>query len=459
MSSIGEIAKFRTSIQTDTINEFTSASGVTVDGVLLKDSAITASGTLSTFNKILINGDTTSVFEINRGGLFMRNDISGTEYRFGRSASGISSMPFYLSGSSSVGISITMTTLGNALSTTVPCRLYSGSAAYTDNVTAASGTVSHGTVVSFDNPAIAATNASVTYTSASTLYIDGAPTAGSNVTIGSAYSLYIADGSKLMNHAATISTTASATSMTNTFTLSDNMTTSAQGLSQTTSLNQATYNASRAFTTAGGGLRNAYLICRVSGASGTVTGASNVIGQVDNTGAGTLTDGAAFYAEGAINSGGGTFTRYYSYYAEASTAAATNYAFYANNAASGTERYNFYAAGTAPNVFTGAITTPRTTLTASATGSGAITVINNYHAVSGAGGAASTITTINGGIDGMMVVLKAVSDTVDIVFATGGNILLDGGASFTCDTLNDTITLIYDGSLTKWLEIGRCNNA
>ena len=37
MSSIGEIAKFRTSVQVNTINEFTSASGVTVDGMLIKD--------------------------------------------------------------------------------------------------------------------------------------------------------------------------------------------------------------------------------------------------------------------------------------------------------------------------------------------------------------------------------------------------------------------------------------
>ena len=36
MSSIGEIAKFRSSIQVDTINEFTSASGVTIDSMLIK---------------------------------------------------------------------------------------------------------------------------------------------------------------------------------------------------------------------------------------------------------------------------------------------------------------------------------------------------------------------------------------------------------------------------------------
>lgn len=411
MSSIGEIAKFRTSIQTDTINEFTSASGVTVDGVLLKDASITASGTgANTLVGLLTFGATA------------RSDV--------------------------------------ALSTTVAAKLRSGSATYTDTTTAATGTVAHGTINSFDNPAIAATNASVTYTSATTLYIDGAPTAGSNVTIGTAYSLYVAGGDILFQNTKSGIVGYEAMSNQGTWILTDNVPAgSVSGNRISLSLNQASYNASRSFATAGGAVRGSYSTMQISGSSGTVAGATCYVGTLTNSGAGVLTDGSCYFAEAAVNSGGGTFTRYYSYYAEASTAAGTNYAFYANNAASGTERYNFYAAGTAPNVFTGAITTPRTTLTASATGSGAITVINNYHAVSGAGGAASTITTINGGIDGMMVVLKAVSDTVDITFATGGNILLDGGASFTCDTLNDTITLIYDGSLTKWLEIGRCNNA
>ncbi len=53
MSSIGEIAKFRTSIQTDTINEYTSASGVTADGVLLKDAEVTASGTNGVITNVI----------------------------------------------------------------------------------------------------------------------------------------------------------------------------------------------------------------------------------------------------------------------------------------------------------------------------------------------------------------------------------------------------------------------
>ena len=95
------------------------------------------------------------------------------------------------SGLTTVGLSAAT---GAALSTTVAAKLYSSNTTYTDGITAASGTVAHGTIASFDNPAIAATNATVTYTNASTVYIDGAPTAGSNVTIANPYALYVAAG-------------------------------------------------------------------------------------------------------------------------------------------------------------------------------------------------------------------------------------------------------------------------
>jgi hypothetical protein len=81
-----------------------------------------------------------------------------------------------------------------ALSTTAPAKLYVNPATFTDNTTAASGTVAHGTINSFDNPAIASTNSTVTYTNASTVYIDGAPTNGTNVTITNPYSLFVNTG-------------------------------------------------------------------------------------------------------------------------------------------------------------------------------------------------------------------------------------------------------------------------
>jgi hypothetical protein len=46
--NISELAKFRGGVSVDTISELTSASGVTVDGVLLKDSAVSAASGVST---------------------------------------------------------------------------------------------------------------------------------------------------------------------------------------------------------------------------------------------------------------------------------------------------------------------------------------------------------------------------------------------------------------------------
>jgi len=85
-------------------------------------------------------------------------------------------------------------TTGPALTVTAPGRLYSGTATYTDNTTAASGTAAHGAMVAIDNPAIAASNATVTYTNASSFYIDGAPTNGTNVTITNSYSFFVNAG-------------------------------------------------------------------------------------------------------------------------------------------------------------------------------------------------------------------------------------------------------------------------
>jgi hypothetical protein len=85
-------------------------------------------------------------------------------------------------------------TSGPALTPTAPGRFYSGTGTYTDSATAASGTVTHGAMVSIDNPAIAATNATVTYTNASSLYVDGAPTNGTNVTITNSYSFFVNAG-------------------------------------------------------------------------------------------------------------------------------------------------------------------------------------------------------------------------------------------------------------------------
>lgn len=65
---------------------------------------------------------------------------------------------------------------------------------YTDSSTAASGTAITNHIHVLAQPTLAGTNATVTTTTASTLYIAAAPVAGSNMTITNPYALYVAAG-------------------------------------------------------------------------------------------------------------------------------------------------------------------------------------------------------------------------------------------------------------------------
>lgn len=67
-------------------------------------------------------------------------------------------------------------------------------ATFTDSSTAGSATVTNNMVNVFDIPTLAATNTAVTYTNAATLYIAGAPTAGTNVTLTNKAALVVAAG-------------------------------------------------------------------------------------------------------------------------------------------------------------------------------------------------------------------------------------------------------------------------
>lgn len=67
-------------------------------------------------------------------------------------------------------------------------------ATFNDNSTANSGTVANRYLFGIAAPTLSSTGTSVTYTVASSIYIGGAPAAGTNVTIGTAYSLNVAAG-------------------------------------------------------------------------------------------------------------------------------------------------------------------------------------------------------------------------------------------------------------------------
>lgn len=93
---------------------------------------------------------------------------------------------------------------GAAVSVSDGAKLTVGSSTYTDSGTAASGTVAHGPMTALASSPIAAVNTGVTYTNASTLYIDGAPTAGTNVTITNPWALHINSGNSYFGGAVTL---------------------------------------------------------------------------------------------------------------------------------------------------------------------------------------------------------------------------------------------------------------
>lgn len=67
-------------------------------------------------------------------------------------------------------------------------------ATYTDSSTVASGTAANAAILAMQTPTLAASNTSVTTTVATTLYIGGAPSAGTNMTITRSWALWIDNG-------------------------------------------------------------------------------------------------------------------------------------------------------------------------------------------------------------------------------------------------------------------------
>ncbi len=88
--------------------------------------------------------------------------------------------------------------------------------------------------------------------------------------------------------------------------------------------------------------------------------------------------------------------------------------------------------------------------------SDAVTVSKSYHRVDTQGDAATdNLATINGGTEGDLLILRAENGSRDVVVKDGaGNIQLNG--DMTLDNVQDTISLIFDGS--NWLETARSNN-
>lgn len=80
------------------------------------------------------------------------------------------------------------------------------------------------------------------------------------------------------------------------------------------------------------------------------------------------------------------------------------------------------------------------------------TVSQTYYTVDTQAAAASDdLDTINGGVDGYLLVLRALNDSHTVVIKHNtGNILCVGNADITLDDAHDYAILLYDAGLTKW---------
>ena len=89
--------------------------------------------------------------------------------------------------------------------------------------------------------------------------------------------------------------------------------------------------------------------------------------------------------------------------------------------------------------------------------SGVVTVTGGFHKIDTESAAATDdLDTINGGQDGQILVLRDAFSSRDVTYKHGtGNLVLAGGADFTATTTTNTLTLIYDGDSSQWLELSR----
>ena len=92
-----------------------------------------------------------------------------------------------------------------------PAKLYMGTGTVTDVTSAVSQNNTYGAIMSLGITPIAASQTGVTYTNAATLYIDGAPSNGTNVLITNPYALYVAAGASYLGGNTAVTGTLSAT--------------------------------------------------------------------------------------------------------------------------------------------------------------------------------------------------------------------------------------------------------
>lgn len=88
---------------------------------------------------------------------------------------------------------------------------------------------------------------------------------------------------------------------------------------------------------------------------------------------------------------------------------------------------------------------------------GAVTATRTHHRIDTEGGGASdTLSTINGGTDGDLLMLRIVNNARTVTLDETGNIRL-AGSTFVLSNTTDRILLAYDG--TQWIAVSQSDNS
>lgn len=326
-------------------------------------------------------------------------------------------------------------------------------AAATYSSTSSTGTIAVQGTHTFGIPTLAASNAT-TLTAASTVYIDGAPTAGTNVTITNPYSLYVNAGQSLFGGnllaSGGIFTATTATSNTNFFATGGNIIagTTSNTLMQfggSSNVQNRVALAGSTSTTISAGINYASLIIGSSPVTTAATGTHswlanqviNPLGTVTSGGA-AITNTSTLYIGGASSAGTNNF----------SLNIASGAIGLAGSAGSSGQVLTSQGAGASAvwsTVSGGSGITRSVNVVSTATGAGSTAATDYVYLVSGT----TTITLPTAvGNTNLYTVTRTGTNTVTV--ATTGGQTINGAATATLLTQYETVSFISDNS--NWYE-------